>query len=202
MKRHLPGFHAYLSHPLIFPTLGLLIIFNSGTYLSLLDPAAKKAILSVLALGTLVFPLLMLPILYRRNLITALQSDDRQVRMLMYLLVLVLYVMTFVYFVRLPLSRHIHAYMLSMVLILLLLFVASFRFRVCAHSAGWGAMAGLVLTLVFLFDTPLQLMLMGIFLAGGIIGTLRLWEGLQQPGEVLSGFILGLLVVPATMLLY
>ena len=202
MKRLVPGFHAYLSHPLIFPTLGLLIIFNSGTYLALLEPDAKKAILSVLALGTLVFPLLMLPVLYRRNLLTALQSDDRQGRMLVYLLVLVLYTMTYVYFVRLPLSRHIHAYILSMVLLLVLLFAASFRFRLCAHSAGWGAMAGLGLTLVLLFDTPLQLLLMGIFLAGGIIGTLRLWEGLQEPWEVLSGFTLGLVVVPATMLLY
>ena len=58
-----------LFHPLLMPTLGLLLLLNSGTYLSLLDPAAKRAILFVMALGTLFFPLMMLPVLYYRNLI-------------------------------------------------------------------------------------------------------------------------------------
>ena len=51
------------------PTLGLLLILNSGTYLSLLDPAAKRAVVLVMALGTLVFPLMLLPVLYYRDLI-------------------------------------------------------------------------------------------------------------------------------------
>ena len=59
-----------LFHPLLMPTIGLLLILNSGTYLSLLDPAAKKAVLFVMALGTLLFPLMMIPVLYDRNLIT------------------------------------------------------------------------------------------------------------------------------------
>ena len=63
MKKAAP-FISYLLHPLLMPSLGLLIILNSGTYLSLLDPAAKRAIIFVLALGTLVFTLMMLPILH------------------------------------------------------------------------------------------------------------------------------------------
>ena len=73
---------SYLFHPLIMPTLGLLIILNSGTYLSLLDPAAKRAILFVLALGTLVFPLMMLPILYYRNLVSSYQDAGREERLI------------------------------------------------------------------------------------------------------------------------
>ena len=47
-------FISYLFHPLIMPSLGLLIILNSGTYHALMDPAVKRAIMFVMALGTLV----------------------------------------------------------------------------------------------------------------------------------------------------
>ena len=110
-----------LFHPLLMPTLGLLLIFNSGTYLSLLDPAAKRAVLFVMALGTLFFPLMMIPVLYYRNLISSLQDASREERFLPYLIILILYVITFVYFVRLPLSRLIHAYVLSVSLLLFVL---------------------------------------------------------------------------------
>ena len=68
MKKAAPVI-SYLFHPLIMPSLGLLIILNSGTYLSLLDPAAKRAIMFVMALGTLIFPLMILPVLQYRNLV-------------------------------------------------------------------------------------------------------------------------------------
>lgn len=62
-------FISYLFHPLIMPSLGLLIILNSGTYNALMDPAVKRAILFVMALGTLIFPLMMLPVIQYRNLL-------------------------------------------------------------------------------------------------------------------------------------
>jgi hypothetical protein len=116
----LPRLFSYLFHPLIMPTLGLLIILNSGTYLSLYDPAAKRAVLFVMALGTLVFPLMMLPILYYRSLVTSYKDASREERLIPQVIILVLYIITFVYFQRLPLNRVIHAYVLSAAVLLFL----------------------------------------------------------------------------------
>ncbi len=44
-------------HPLLMPTIGLLIILNSGTYLSLLDPAAKRAVIIRNGTGDTIFSL-------------------------------------------------------------------------------------------------------------------------------------------------
>lgn len=204
MKRFVVRTLSYLSHPLLMPTLGLLLIFNSGSYLSnLLNPQAEKAILFVMALGTLIFPLLVFPVLYQRKIWDKEEGTPGTAgRMLPYLVVLVLYVITLVYFMRLPLNRLIHAFMLSTVIMNAVLFAFSYRHNICIHSAGLGGMAGLVLSLMVIYESPLQIYLAAILLMAGLTGSARLWEGVQKPGEVYSGFILGMAVVPTTLMVY
>lgn len=191
-----------LFHPLIMPTIGLLIILNSGTYLSLLDPAAKRAVLFVMALGTLLFPLMMIPVLYYRNLISSLQSASREERFLPYLIILILYVITFVYFLRLPLSKVIHAYVLSVSILLFLMMVVTLWFRICGHTAALGGIVGLIIALILLYETPLELFLAAAILIAGLVATSRLKLEVQRPVEVYTGFLLGFAVVLTTMLVY
>ena len=191
-----------LFHPLLMPTLGLLLLLNSGTYLSLLDPAAKRAILFVMALGTLFFPLMMLPVLYYRNLITTFQDASREERLVPHLIILILYVITFVYFVRLPLSRVIHAYVLSVSILLFIILIVSLKFKICGHMAALGGISGLIITLILLYETPIQGILVLTLLAAGLTGTSRLLMGVPRPVEVYSGYLLGFGVVLTTLLVY
>lgn len=191
-----------LFHPLLMPTIGLLLVLNSGTYLALLDPAAKRAVLFVMALGTLLFPLMMIPVLYYRNLISSLQDASREERFLPYLIILVLYVITFVYFVRLPLSHFIHGYVLSVSILLFLMMLLTFRFRICGHTAAVGGLVGLILALILQYETPLYGFLIVCFLIAGLVGTSRLILGVQRPVEVYTGFLLGVGVVLITLLVY
>jgi hypothetical protein len=191
-----------LFHPLLMPTVGLLLILNSGTYLSLLDPAAKRAILFVMALGTLIFPLMMLPVLYYRKLITTFQDASREERLVPHLIILILYVITFVYFIRIPLSRMIHAYVLSVSLLLFLLLLVSLKFKICGHMTAFGGISGLIIALILLYETPIQGLLMITLLAAGLTGSARLTMGVQRPVEVYTGYMLGFGVVLTTILVY
>jgi len=201
MKKAAP-YISYLLHPLIMPTLGLLIILNSGTYLSLLDPAAKRAIMFIMALGTLVFPLMMLPILfYRKMVLRSGQDTTREEQRVPQFIVLVLYIITFIYFKKLPLSHVIHAYVLSVTGLLFIVMVLNLKFRVSINTAAPGGLAGLIIALIFLYETPLEGFLILVLLAGGISGTSRMALG-DRWGEVLSGFLLGFGVVLGTILVY
>jgi hypothetical protein len=189
-------------HPLLMPTLGLLFIFNSGTYLSLLDPAAKKAILSVMAMGTLVFPLMLLPLLHYRRLISSYQDRSREGRIIMHAIMLILYVITFIYFVRLPLNRMIHAYVLAVTILLALTLLSDLKFRICVHAAALGGLTGLILMLMLYFETALEAYLVIVLLMAGLSGSARIYAGHQRPGEVYMGFLGGMAVVALTLLLY
>ncbi len=192
---------SYLFHPLLMPSLGLLILLNSGTYLSLLDPAAKRAIMFVMALGTLVFPLMMLPILQYRKLAFKSGESTREERLVPQIIILALYIITLVYFRRLPLSQAIQAFVVSVNLTLFLVILVNLRFRISEHAAALGGICGLILALIFLYETPLEGLLMLSFLASGITGSARMALG-NSWGEVLIGFILGLGVVLVTILVY
>ena len=191
-----------LFHPMLMPTLGLLLLLNSGTYISLLDPAAKRAILFVMALGTLFFPLMMMPILYYRNLITSIQNGSREERLISQVIILILYIITFVYFVRLPLSRVIHSYVLATAITLSVVILLGIWFKISLHTAALGGVAGLIIALIFLYETPLQGMLMIAVLTGGVTASSRLALGVCRSAEVYSGYLVGFGVVLITLLLY
>jgi hypothetical protein len=191
-----------LFHPLIMPTLGLLIIFNSGTYLSLLDPAAKRAIIFVMALGTLLFPVLMLPLLqYRHLVLKSGEALTKQEKRIPQIIIFILYIITFIYFKKLPLSQVIHAYTLSVTATFFLILALNLQFRVSMHTAALGGLTGLIIALIFLYETQLEGLLMLVTLAGGLTGTSRLALGDRQ-GEILWGFLLGFGVVLVTILVY
>ncbi|MDF1573888.1 MAG: hypothetical protein P1P86_01680 [Bacteroidales bacterium] len=193
---------SYLLHPLLMPTLGLLIILNSGTYLSLLDPAAKRAIVYVLVLGTLVFPLMMLPVLHYRNLLTKNgEIPAREEQLVPQIIILILYIITFVYFKRLPLSQVIDAYVLSVTGTFFIVLALNLKFRVSVYTAAPGGLTGLIIALIYMYETPLEGLLMLSLLAAGLSGSSRLAQGTHW-SAVLSGFLVGLAVVLGTILLY
>lgn len=193
---------SYVFHPLVMPTLGLLVMLNSGTYLALLDPAAKRAILFVMALGTLLFPLMLLPVVYYRNLTASFQNNHSEGRLVQQGIILILYVITFVYFIRLPLSRVIDAYLLSVIVVLLVTMLLNLRFGVSFHMAALGGISGLIVALIILYNTPLRGFLVIGILAAGITGSARLATETDRPWGVLSGFLLGFGLVLTILLVY
>jgi hypothetical protein len=201
MKKLAP-FFSYLFHPLLMPSLGLLIILNSGTYLALIDPVAKRAIIFVLALGTLVFPLMMLPVLQYRNLVLKDgQERSRGEQLIPQVIILILYIITFIYFKRLPLNKVVHSYVLAVTATLFLLVILNLRFRISMHAAALGGLTGLIIALIYLYQTPIQGFLMLSIFAGGITCSSRLAMG-DHWGGVLSGFLLGFGVILTTVLVY
>jgi hypothetical protein len=191
-----------LFHPLLMPTLGLLVLLNSGSYVSLLDPAAKRAILFVLALGTLVFPLMMMPIFFYRNLVLNQKGTVMEERWIPRIIVLILYIITCIYFMRLPLNRIIQGYVLAVTATLALLTLISIRVEISMHTAGPGGVAGLIIAMIILYGTQLEGFLLMALLAAGIVGTAKLLEGAHRPVEVYSGFLVGFVCVLTVLFLY
>ena len=191
-----------LFHPLLMPTLGLFLLLNSGSYVSLLDPAAKRAILFVMALGTLLFPLMMMPILYYRNLVSSIRNSSREERLITQVIILILYIITFVYFVRLPLSRVIHSYVLASAITLAIVLLLGIWFRISLHTTALGGLAGLIIALIFLYQSPLQGVLILVLLAGGLTATSGLVLGASRSVGVYVGYLVGFGVVLTTLLMY
>lgn len=191
-----------LFHPLLMPSVGLLILFNSGTYLSLISFDVKKIILLIVILSTLVFPVTLLLILYFRRLLTDIHMNNREERFLPFLLILILYILTFIFMIRLPLHSHLHAYALTLPVLLIVLVIANIKYKISEHMMGLGGIVGLIISLIILFDISLQGFFVIAVLAAGITATARIIIGKYALLELYGGFVLGLVVTVAVMLIY
>ncbi len=202
LMRRLASVISVLLHPLLMPSLGLLLLLNSGSYISLLDPAAKRAIFFVMALGTLVFPLMMLPVFFYRNLVYNQKGNMTEEWWVPRLVILILYIITSVYFLRLPLNSIIQGYVLSVTIAFALLVVLNIRLRISMHMAGPGGLAGLIIGLIIIFRIPLEGYLLLSILAAGVLGTAKLLNEEHRPYEVYAGFGVGFGCVLVTLLAY
>ncbi|MEZ5069399.1 MAG: hypothetical protein R2751_00145 [Bacteroidales bacterium] len=194
---------SYLFHPLLMPSLGMLLLLNSGTYIALLDPAVKRALLTVVALGTFAFPILILPLLMVRNLERHQPWSFHQTSARYHLVIVqILFLITLFYFYKLPLSRTLHSYMLGINLVLMVYLLLSFRFRVSLHLMALGALAGLLLALFLRYQNQIQGPLICVILASGICASSLLSLEEQRPATLLAGFVSGFGVLFLTLLLY
>jgi hypothetical protein len=177
-------------------------MLNSGSYISLLDPAAKRAILFVMALGTFIFPLMMLPVFFYRNLVYSQKGHMTEERWIPRLVILILYIITCIYFFRLPLHRMIQGYVLSVTIALSLIVLLNVWLKISAHAAGPGGLVGLIIALIMIFELPLEGFLLLAILAAGVVGSAKLITGEHRPFEVYTGFLIGFLSVLFTLLVY
>ena len=82
---------SWMFHPILMPFIGILIIL-SFSHLALIPFEGKKAILLIVAITTIFFPLALLPVLYYMRLVTLITIPDRKERLIpMFLSVLFYY---------------------------------------------------------------------------------------------------------------
>jgi hypothetical protein len=118
------------------------------------------------------------------------------------IIILILYIITCIYFLRLPLNRIIQGYVLAVTATMALLMLISIKVQISMHTAGLGGVVGLIIALIIFYGTQLEGFLLVALLAGGLVGTARLLEGAHRPGEIYSGFIVGFASVLTVLLLY
>ena len=139
-----------LLHPLIMPVYGLLVIFQTNGDVMLQIPfQAKRVLLAVVAINTLVLPILVLPVFRKMNIIKSLQMESHRERILPILFTLIPYIFSFYFLMRLPILSEISLFMLGATLAVLAALVISIWWKISIHMIGIGGLVGLTLALTY-----------------------------------------------------
>ena len=189
-------------HPLLIPTFGFLILFNSGTYLSFLDFEFKRMIFFLVVLSTLIIPLLLTLFLYYQKLLYSFNLSERRERYIPLIIVLVFYVFCYILLKRAPVPHHYHAFCFATVITTLLTLAVTLKWKVSFHMIGLGGLTGMIVFLIFSMRINLEFYLILAIIATGISGTSRLILDAHKPSQLYAGFILGLVTVPSVMWIY
>ena len=184
-----------LFHPLLIPLYGLLIILNSGTYLSYIPAEVKNIILSIYFISTIILPLSTAPLLYYQKLIRNWQFTNHKERVLPLFLLAAFYIFAWIMLKRIHIPALYISFILYCSVAIILAAIISTKLKISIHMLGLGILSGLILGLSFRKTADLHLILMLIFLISGITGTGRLLKEDTTPVMVYSGYIIGLLSI-------
>ncbi|MFV0592708.1 MAG: hypothetical protein ACK5M7_15080 [Draconibacterium sp.] len=183
-----------LFHPVVIPTLGILLILNSSFYFSMLSWEAKRFILLVVFFTSCILPMLMVSLLALNSRfdINMPKSTDR---ILPLLGASVFYYLGFVLLGKVTVFPVLKLYMLASVLVIVALLLISFKWKISNHMAALGGLTGAFFALSFRYGLNPVYSLLVIILVSGVVGTARLALDRHNIWQVVAGYGLGVAIL-------
>ncbi len=195
MEKRFANLLSYVTHPLLTPLLGLLVISNSGTYAADLDPRFSHFIYLAVFVLTFLLPVTLIPFLLYMDLAKTLHFHERKERLMPLYVTLVFYIAAYFLVKKLPISEVYQRYLFSASLSVLFVLVISYFWKISSHLTGWGGLVGLIFSLSIRFDSDLMLFLIVSILITGLVGFARLRLGAHDTLQIYSGFLMGFLTM-------
>ena len=192
---------SYIYHPLIIPSLGLLVLFNSGTYLSYLPFEMKKWMLVIVFLCTYIVPLAFIPFFLYQRVIMNIHMGSRRDRYVPLAVSFVLYIFCYYLIRRISVPHLYHSFILSSLLCILATMLITIKYKISLHMVGAGGLVALIGFLAFYLKVDLQFYLGVAVVLAGLAGTARIILKAHTPDEVYTGFITGFSIVLLTLVL-
>jgi membrane-associated phospholipid phosphatase len=195
MQKKVASFISILLHPLLMPILGIITIFRSGTYISVVDPRLMNITLLIVFILTVVLPLSIIPFYFYTRLIRKIEMNRTKERLVPYFITFVFFYIAHIVIKKLPLNYFFSIYMFASSISVLIVLIISYFWKISTHMVGIGGFIGLVLSLSLRMSTNLMGILIVAIIMAGIIGYSRLELNSHSPSQVYSGFGLGLFTV-------
>jgi hypothetical protein len=186
---------SYCFHPLLLPTLGLLLTFHlneAGLWL----PTQKTQLL-LLALTfsiTFVLPVLTALLLYQMKLVTTLEMQTKEERKFPYMTSAVFYLCESYLLMRLQVPALVQAFMIGATVLVISTLIINIFWKISAHMIGMGGLCGMMIAVSSRLQIDIHLTLIGLFLLAGFVAFSRLRLNAHTSAEVYAGFLLGITV--------
>ena len=193
MAKKLSKILSYFFHPVFVPFVGVFIILNIS-HLVLLPEASKRAILYMVAIITIFFPFVILPVLYYQKIISKVTVSQRRERLLPLFLTAVSYYFGYYMLNKYAVPLFLQKYMMAAFISVLLAFIISIKWKISLHMIGIGGLIGLLSAMYHLFGLHNNIIFMLSILVAGVIGTVRLYLKEHDSAQIYGGFLMGYIV--------
>jgi len=181
---------SYVFHPLLVPTIGFLLLLNSGFYFTMISNDAKRFIILIVFLSTFVLPLICISLILVMSRFK-LDLDKSTDRIFPMLTTAGSYYMGYHFLGKLPLFPIYRLILLSAILTLAILLFVSAKWKISAHLAAVGGLVGAFLAISIRMHTNSSFLLGSLILIAGLVGTARIILGKHTPLQVYAGFLAG-----------
>jgi hypothetical protein len=185
-------FFSAILHPLIIPTLGVIILFNLDSYIAFATSVqAKRFILLTVFINTAIAPVLAIFFLKKTALIDDVLLFERKDRIIPLLLSAMFFMLTYFLFRRLPLPSLVYFYIIGATLLILTCMFITIRWKISVHMTSWGGLTGFLLVSSFALRVDILMLILISILLAGALGSSRIILKAHTPAQVYAGYLLG-----------
>jgi membrane-associated phospholipid phosphatase len=197
--KNLAKFISIILHPLIIPTLGVLIILYSGLDFTLLTYEQKRGVLLVIFLSTYVIPLSFMPFFMLRKAGFTIYMETTRERLMPFFLTSAVYFIAFYFLRKIGIPAFILNYIFASAIAVLLTTIVTNFWKISIHLVGIGGITGLLFFMAIHFNYDVFLFSTLSFLLAGFIGSSRLTLNVHSLSQVFAGYALGVFTVLITL---
>lgn len=178
--------------PFSIPFLAFLILFLFS-YLRIMPIQYKLIVLGVVYCFTILMPTLTIFLFRKINGFSPEDLGERKRRFMPFLLTITSYAFCLVMMHRLNIPWYMTGIILAALIMMIICIIVNLKWKLSEHMAGMGAIVGGLVSFSALFGyNPIWWLCLFILLAG-ILGTARIILQHHTLGEVLTGFVVGLI---------
>lgn len=179
-------------HPLLMPVIGILIIFNTESYINYSIPfELKKAVILLVTVSTFITPLLITLLLLQRKIIKSLEMETSKERIIPYAFTIIFYVFTLFMLKKAPLHPIIFYFIVAATLSVILAFIINIKWKISAHMIGIGGLFGALIAISISMEIYVTHFIVLALVVAGLVGTSRLILNAHTQAQIYSGFLLG-----------
>lgn len=202
LTKNIAKFLSWVLHPLMMPFYGMVLFFNVS-YL-IIFPFRVRALV---ALGVLIFtyviPAVSILVLYKLKIVKRLSLTIREERFWPYLICLICYVVCGLMLFKIRLPMWVSGYMAGGIIALIINILITLKWKVSAHLTGMGGLLGAAFALCRISVVyPPLLLLIGLILLTGMLGTSRILLSHHTLMQVIVGTANGFLSVYGGMMFF
>ncbi|NOR75906.1 MAG: hypothetical protein GQ525_12180 [Draconibacterium sp.] len=194
MLEKISKFISLIFHPVLIPTFGFFLLFNSGFYFSMLTWEAKRFVMFVVFFSTGVLPILLVAIL-ALNPKFDLSMQKRKDRIIPLFFSSGFYYLGFVLLGKMKAFPVFKIFLVASVLVLVALILISLKWKISNHMAAVGGVTGTIFALSFRSGVNPILTILVVILISGLVGTARLVLKKHNIRQLTAGYLLGFTVL-------
>jgi membrane-associated phospholipid phosphatase len=188
--------------PIFVPLYSVLILFNTDTYISYaVAPMAQTFIYAIITMNMILLPSLLFFFFKQRGIITSYHMVNAEERLMPFMVTLVFHASTYYLLLELNVPDLLPNMVLGGAISIVLVLLINLKWKISIHMLGMGGMVGLLIGLVFRHQVPIVPVIVACVLLSGLVGFARLRLNAHSPKQVYAGFVLGLTVMVATVIL-
>jgi hypothetical protein len=194
MSRSFAQFLSVLLHPVLMPTYALWFMLHQSTYFNYTTtPVEKIALFAIVILNTLLFPIAISYFLLLRGWIKSFEMEDREERLIPFIINATLLFMAYYLMRRLMLPRVYSLVILGAAVAVVIAIIINLKWKISIHMIGIGGIIGLFFALSTFLYIDFRIPILICTLLAGLLGTARLTLGAHSLMQVYAGFAVGFL---------